>query len=205
VLGEEASVRTDKPQLWVCDPIDGTNGFTVGEPTSVFSLAYVVDGVPMLAVSLDPYQDLLYTAVKGKGAHCNGRPIHVSSRSLADKAVVIGPGSFGEIERTVDLYHAIAAKGARVRMFGGLVFKGNLAAEGKIDGILFPYSGAHDIAAVKLIVEEAGGRVTDIQGHEQRYDRPLNGAVISNGVIHDELLAAVNDFGVETFLDLGRY
>ncbi len=50
---------------------------------------------------------------------------------------------------------------------------------------------AHDIAAIKLIVEEAGGKVTDLEGNEQRYDRPINGAVMSNGLIHDELLDLV--------------
>lgn len=201
VLGEEASSHSDRRELWVCDPIDGTDGFTIGLPTAVFSLAYVVDGVPQLAVIFDPFQDRLYSAVKGRGATCNGRPLHVSQRSMKASIIAVG-GSFSDVERNAELYKAAISRGATFRMFSGLVFKGGLIAEGKIDGVLFAYGGAHDIAAVKLIVEEAGGKVTDVYGEEQRYDRPISGAIVSNGLIHDELVRLVAAYGAEDFLDL---
>ena len=87
-----------------------------------------------------------------------------------------------------------------MRPFGGMVYQCCLVARGKLEGRIFPGEGAHDIAAVKLIVEEAGGRVTDIEGNEQRYDRPIRGAIISNGVVHDDLLAAVREHAVDGFL-----
>jgi fructose-1,6-bisphosphatase/inositol monophosphatase family enzyme len=201
VRGEEASYHSDRRELWVCDPIDGTDGFTIGVPTAVFSLAYVVDGVPQLAVTLDPFQDRMYSAIKGRGAFCNGRVLHVSHRP-AEGAIVAVSSNFREIERNAELYKAAVSRGMTVRMFGGLVFKGNLIAEGKIDGVLFPYCGAHDVAAVKLIVEEAGGRVTDIYGNEQRYDQPITGAIISNGLIHDDLAQLVAAYGIDSFLNL---
>lgn len=199
VLGEEASIHTDRRELWVCDPIDGTNGFVTGEPTSVFSLAYVVDGKPVVAVTFDPYQERLYWASEGNGAYCNGERLRVSDRPLS-RAYIAGPGSFGEIERTLSMFQLLKGKGARIRMFGGLVFKGNLIAEGRMDGLIFPFKGAHDIAAVKLIVEEAGGKVTAVDGEEQPYNQPIRGAVVSNGLIHDELLHAVGQFGHTDFL-----
>lgn len=203
VLGEEASDNADRRELWVCDPIDGTKGFTIGEPTAAFSLAYVVDGVPMLAVTYDPFQDRLYSAIKGRGAICNGEAIHVSQRAVKG-AVAAVSGSFSEAERNSELYKMSMSMGMSVRMFSGIVFKCSLVAEGKLDCVLFPYGGAHDIAAAKLLVEEAGGKVTDMYGNEQRYDRPLKGAIVSNGLIHDELVRMVAAYGTDTFLNLKK-
>lgn len=200
VLGEEASSNADRRELWVCDPIDGTNGFTIGEPTAAFSIAYVVDGVPILAVTYDPFQDRLYSAVKGRGAFCNGQVLRVSSRQLQSAILGLG-GSFAEIDTNIELYRSLRVAGVNLRALGGLVFKGNMVAEGKIDGVLFPHAGAHDLAAIKLIVEEAGGKVTDVDGGEQRYDRPLKGGIISNGVIHDDLVAQLKAFGTKNYRD----
>lgn len=199
VLGEEASYNADRHELWVCDPIDGTNGFTIGEPTATFSLAYVVGGMPIVAVTYDPFQNRLYSAAKGYGAFCGSQPLRVSRRSLGS-ALVAGSGSFKEVERLTGLYRNLASQGVRVRLFGGMVYKGNLIAEGKLDGVLFAHDGAHDIAAIKLLVEEAGGVVSNIDGSEQLYDRPIRGAIVSNGIIHQELLRAVQAFGVGQFL-----
>lgn len=199
VLGEEESWQADRPELWVCDPIDGTRGFIIGEPTSVFSLAFVVDGKPVVAVMLDPFQERLYSAVKGQGSYCGDKRNKVSGRGLKG-ASIIGPGSFTEIERQLTIFQGLRDDGARVHMFGGFVFKGGLIAEGRIEGVIFPGRSAHDVAAVKLLVEEAGGKVTDLMGQEQRYDGPILGAIISNGVIHEELLRAVQEFDAEEFL-----
>jgi fructose-1,6-bisphosphatase/inositol monophosphatase family enzyme len=199
VLGEEASMMSGRTKLWVCDPIDGTNGFTIGEPTAVFSLAFVVDGVPEVAVVHDPFQRRTITAIKGRGAFCGDQQLHVSQRPYA-QAIVAAGGSFSELDRSIELYRVMATQGVSVRMLGGLVFKGALIAEGKIDGVIFPYTTAHDIAAVKLIIEEAGGKVTDLDSTEQRYDQPIRGALLSNGVIHDHLASLVRDYGVDDFL-----
>jgi len=198
VLGEEASSHDGRRELWVCDPIDGTNGFTIGEPTAVFSLAYVVDGVPTVAVTYDPFQDRLYSAIKGRGAYCNGVLLQVSDCDLGE-AVLGLSGGYQAVSGNIGLYDQLAATGADLRMMGGLVFKGNLVAEGKITGVLYPYTAAHDIAAIKLIVEEADGIVTDIDGNDQRYDQALRGAIISNGVIHRQLVEAVAHYGVARY------
>jgi len=199
VLGEEASDHNGRRELWVCDPIDGTNGFTIGEPTAAFSLAFVVDGVPMLAIAYDPFQDRLYSAIKGRGSYCNGVALQVSDCGL-DEAVMAMSGSFDETMKHLGLCQQLTAAGATLRMFGGIVFKGCLVAEGKIDAVVFRYRGAHDIAAVKLLVEEAGGKVTDLYGNEQRYDQPLRGAIISNGVAHQQLLEIMSAYGTEQYL-----
>lgn len=199
VLGEEASLYNQRKELWVCDPIDGTNGFVVGLPTAVFSLAYVLEGVPLVAVVFNPLTNEMFTAMAGKGAMCNGQAMRVSRRGLQG-AVLGGPGGLREIEREIPVYAALRRLGVTVRPFGGMVYQCCLVARGKLDGRLFPGYGAHDIAAVKLIVEEAGGCVTDINGQEQAYDQPIKGAVVSNGLIHQELVTAVRNNGNEDFL-----
>ena len=72
VNGEEESFNNSSNYVWVCDPIDGTGMFTAGMPVSVFSLALVIDGIPYVGVVYDPYLDMMYTAIKGEGAFCNG-------------------------------------------------------------------------------------------------------------------------------------
>jgi fructose-1,6-bisphosphatase/inositol monophosphatase family enzyme len=199
VLGEEASVNQDRSELWVCDPIDGTRSFIIGEPTAMFSLAFVVDGVPQIAAAYDPFQDRLLTARLGGGAQCNGEPVHVNARPL-DGGTIVASGNLNDIERRWEFYKQLRRQKANVRYLGGGVFKGCLVAEGRVEGYVFPGQGAHDIAAIKLIVEEAGGKVTDLAGNEQRYDRPIRGALITNGVIHDDLVRAVAEFGLEESL-----
>jgi len=196
VLGEEASTMTaEHVDVWVCDPIDGTIPFIMGIPTAMFSLALVHNGEPLIGVSYDPFMDRLFTAVKGKGAYCNDKPVHVSDRTLENRAIVAGPSYPDGLLRAVSLYEGLKAHGAYITMFPGNVYKCSLIADGRIDGRIFSGPYAHDIAAIKVIVEEAGGRVTDLDGNEQRYDGRIKGAIISNGHIHEALVNAVKGFG----------
>lgn len=188
VLGEEASWKTDSERLWVCDPIDGTIGYTMHIPTSVFSLALVIGGKPVLAVVYNPQTDDLYHAATGGGAFRNDLPIKVSSKSWGENVHIIRSSNGKDVFNSPELIQSLNEQGVYVNAMLGLVYQGCLMAEGAIEGRIFLYSGAHDIAAVKLIIEEAGGKVTDLDGNEQRYDQPINGAVMSNGLIHDKLL-----------------
>lgn len=194
VLGEEISTFTDQRDVWVCDPIDGTAPFIFGLPTAMFSLAFVRDGEPLIGVAYDPFMDRLFTAIKGGKAYCNKGVISVEKHAM-QKAQVAGPSYVEGLLRARELYEDVAARGAYVPMFPGNVYKCTLLAEGRIHGRIFGGKGAHDIAAVKVIVEAAGGKVTDLEGNEQRYDRPLKGAIISNGTIHNDLIEVVQRFG----------
>jgi len=193
VMGEEASWHTGSERLWVCDPIDGTIGYTMRIPTSMFSLALVIDGKPVLAVAYNPRVDELYHAVLGGGAYMNNQPIKVSSKAWSE-GTRITTSSHEGIFRNKELLLTLKDQGVYVHALLGLVHQGCLIAEGGIEGRIFLYNGAHDIAAVKLIIEEAGGKVTDLDGNEQRYDQPINGAVMSNGLIHDKLLEIYANF-----------
>ncbi len=189
VLGEELSYKSDREKLWVCDPIDGTPAFIYHIPTSMFSLALVVNGEPQVAVTFNAFTGDLYSAIKTKGAFRNDKPIKVSKRSWGKGTRVAG-SSDGAVDGISDR-ESLTKQGIKVINAFGSVFKGSLVAEGSLDGRVFIHKGAHDMAAIKLIIEEAGGKLTDLDGNEQRYDRAINGAIMSNGLIHDELLKLV--------------
>lgn len=192
VLGEEASWNLPAKYTWVCDPIDGTRPFVYGLPYSVFSLALVEDGQPIIAIAYDPYSKRLYHAEKGKGAFMNEQKISVNNKSDLAGAIV-GAGKHLPFENLnyTKLFEQIIDKIHRTITLQCVVQEAMLIATGQVEGNIFISDTAHDIAAVKLLVEEAGGKVTDLYGNEQRYDQPIRGAIISNGHIHDELLAII--------------
>jgi len=194
VLGEEASWNLPSKMTWVCDPIDGTRPFVYGLPYSVFSLALVEDGVPVIAVVYDPYSKRLYRAEKGKGAFLNDEPIGVNSKSDLEHTVV-GAGKhlpFENLDHS-KLFDQLINKVHRTITLQCVVQEAMLIATGQVEGNIFISDTAHDIAAVKLLIEEAGGKVTDLYGNEQRYDQPIRGALISNGHIHDDLVRIVRN------------
>jgi len=201
VLGEEASVHMDRSNLWVCDPIDGTKGFILGLPVAMFSLAYVVDGVPLIAVMYEPLLDRMFTARRGTGALENGVPIHVSDfDTLRGARIALSPSLEYILGRDQPLVTSMLAAGIHMVPVTGEVYRGALTAVGKVDGHIFPGQAAHDVAAVKLIVEEAGGRVTDLRGNDQRYDQQIYGAIVSNGHCHDQLVKLIAEFGPEKYV-----
>ncbi len=198
VQGEEASHLENKGRhVWVCDPIDGTKPFIRGVPTSVFSLALVEDGVTVAAVVYDPWCDRLCYAEKGKGTTLNGRPVRVSDASMEVAAVGITTFSRARYDFTL-VEGGLEERGGQAFNFGSTAYMGMLVACGLLDATIFPHDTAHDCAAQALLVQEAGGTATDIHGKWQRYDRPVDGFVASNGKIHDELLALLRDAGSAT-------
>jgi len=192
VLGEEQSDMSGKStKLWVCDPIDGTSMFRHGIPMCVFSLAYVEDGVPMVGVVYDPFMDRMITAVKGEGAFLNNKPIKVSTNPNLKHALIYvcyWKGASFDISR---LYKDLCDEDAYPIDLGSVAYSACMVAAGELFAAINPTKYSHDIAASKVIVEEAGGKVTDLFGNEQRYDGEIKGCIISNGLIHDKLVEIV--------------
>ncbi len=191
VIGEEGSVeRPDSSFQWVCDPIDGTLPYTLGIPTNVFSLALTEEGDPVVAVVADPYLEKLYTATKGDGAFCNEVSIGVSKKDTFDGAIMNVSGRSGNNAAVLGgpLYADLEQLGGHMLHHSSMVYEAVLVASGKFDAAVFTKQTPWDAAAAALIVEEAGGRVTDVSGLPQRYDRPLRGTIFSNGFLHDEMV-----------------
>ncbi|HUB93714.1 MAG TPA: inositol monophosphatase family protein [Verrucomicrobiae bacterium] len=200
VLGEEASAHADRKLLWVFDPIDDTKGYILGLTTAMSSLALVEEGQPVVAAMYEPLLDKLFTAVKGGGAFENGRPIRVSEQQSLQGAQVAFSPSFDQVMQRQELYKSAVDAGIKLLPMNGEAFRGSLTANGMIDAHLFPGKSAHDVAAVKLIVEEAGGKVTNLRGEEQPYNAQIFGAIVSNGHLHQELVDLMKDFDPENYL-----
>ena len=194
VLGEEASeYETLDEYLWVCDPIDGTIPYSHGIPTSVFSLALVKDGEPILGVVYDPFMDRMFFAQKDEGAFMNEQKINVKKRDNDARAVVDAEWWQNAPYQLPTLFERLSKDNFVVSVPVCIVYSSMMVAVGEFVGAIFCGEGAHDIAAVKIIVEEAGGKVTDLFGNEQKYNQKIKGAIISNGELHDKFIDIVQE------------
>jgi myo-inositol-1(or 4)-monophosphatase len=183
VLGEEADAGDGTEEYqWLCDPLDGTRPFILGVPCSTFMLALTTHGEVLVSVIYEPHFDKLYYAVKGEGAFCNGKPIHVSTKSLAEGNVLVSSGSYVYAE-------ALREAGAKLDPVQGGGYKAIMVADGR--GVAALRNGAdfHDVGPAALIIEEAGGKVTGMRGEKMLYNAPITGMIMSNGADHDKLVA----------------
>jgi len=187
ILGEEESDLKKGEYVWVCDPLDGTIPFSHGLPLSTFSLALTQNGVPIVGVIYDPYMDRLFVAEKGKGAYLNEKKITVSKASELNNNVVTVEAS-NRLPSYLATKMALANQGTKVMTMMGFIYSGMLVSAGELVAAIFAHKSPWDVAAVKIIVEEAGGTCTDIDGNDQRYDQKTNGFVASNGILHDQLI-----------------
>lgn len=193
--GEEASHGLGAQYLWVCDPIDGTNPFAMELPISVFSLALVVDGEPVLGVIYDPYNDRMYSAARREGAFMNDDPIKVDSKGFGPGRAVRMNVDWWPSSDYPNLLRAMEKLSREKNVYllspGSTTHMAALVARGEFVASVFSGTKGKnvDIAAAKIIVEEAGGKVTNLFGDEQRYDQPIKGAIVSNGVVHDDIVA----------------
>ena len=195
VDGEEEQFGKSK-YLWVCDPVDGTAMYARHIPTAVFSLALVIDGVSVIGVVYDPFTDNLYSAIIGHGAYKNDSKISVNNiNDLNDMRSVAHFDVWPEAEYNIfDTLKQLGKKTYLVSI-GSIIRASMCVANGEFTFAIFPGTKHKncDIAAVKVIVEEAGGKVTNLFGEEQRYDKDIKGAIISNGKVHDKVLNIIKE------------
>ncbi|HEX3081948.1 MAG TPA: inositol monophosphatase [Candidatus Saccharimonadia bacterium] len=185
---EESSAQYGHGRRWICDPIDGTSAYVAGLPSATFSLALVVDGRPMVAVAYEPLRKQLFWAVRGQGSYANERRLHVSTRTFEQGPVALPPDYIKAKLVNEPFMQKLLAFNKELVLFSGAVYRSCMVASGRIAGFPHPRVKPYDIAAVHLIVEEAGGKVTATDGSELDYSTDFRGAVISNGVAHDDLL-----------------
>jgi len=182
--------------VWVCDPVDGTAMYARHVPVAVFSLALVVDGKPIIGVVYDPFMDNLYSASLGQGAFLNNKRITVNEGTFNAMAS-LGHVDFwnGSDYNSIDVLKELSQKTYIVAV-GSIIRAAMCVASGGFLFAIFPGTKHKncDVAAAKIIVEEAGGKVTDFFGDEQRYDESINGAVITNGIVHEEILNCIKKF-----------
>ena len=185
IIAEEESLKKNSEYQWVCDPLDGTVPFSHGYPIFTFALALVKNGEPIMGIIYDPILDRLFYAEKGKGAFLNDKKIKVSDQKRLNDYSII---ELNVYEKLVKLPEILLAQGCYIASFVSACYASSLVAAGQFVANIYDYKNPWDGAAVKLIVEEAGGKVTDIFGKDQRYDRKINGFIASNGFVHQELV-----------------
>jgi histidinol-phosphatase len=178
IVGEEFGARGNANRRWIIDPIDGTKNFIRGIP--VFGTLIALDG--QVGVVSAPALHRRWWAARGEGAFCNDTAIHVSSIDAIGEAMLAGL----EIDQRV---LALGRACKHVRGFGDF-WQHMLVAEGACEIAIDPVVAHWDVAAVQIIVEEAGGRFTTLGG-DARADG--GSGVSTNGVLHEQVLRYFRD------------
>ncbi|GGF44612.1 inositol monophosphatase [Azorhizobium oxalatiphilum] len=179
---------TDEANEWVVDPLDGTTNFLHGIPIFAISLALLRNGVPFAGVIFNPVTDELYVAEKGQGAYLNDRRLRVAARrKLADSVVGCGiphlaRGDHQKFQRELSL---VQGQVAGVRRTGAAAIDLAWVAAGRFDAFWERDLSAWDMAAGMIIIREAGGYVSDLDGGDKSLD---NGHIIAgNENIREDL------------------
>ena len=188
ILSEESGEETQNSRYqWIIDPIDGTANFVNGIPLFAVSVALLEDGVPIAAVIYQPVGDSLYTAEKGGGTFWNGNKVHVSDGDKEHAVVTFDPGK-KEKERLNRLFSSAEKFVKSKRYLGCAALSLAFVARGGTEGVFFLGLNKWDYAAGVLLVEEAGGKITDCEGKPWVFGSS-EFFIASNGVVHEDLLA----------------
>lgn len=198
IYGEEGTRdRLDQEFRWYVDPLDGTTNFAHGMPHFCVSMGLerrapdlgpAHDGTVVAAVIYDPMLDELFTAERGRGAHRNGKPIHVSRvPHLAESLVATGfPSRKRHDSPNIHFYHEFTLRSHGVRRAGSAALDLAYVACGRFEAFWEFNLNPWDTSAGFLLVEESGGRITDFSGGPFRLDS--REVLASNGRVHDELV-----------------
>ncbi|MFI5217500.1 MAG: inositol monophosphatase family protein [Candidatus Limnocylindria bacterium] len=192
VLAEEGGGqdRADADWRWIIDPLDGTTNYAHGYPRFCVSIGVEHRGERSVGVVFDPLLEELYTAVRGKGAFLNGRRLRVSEEADLGRALVATGFAYDvrhNPDDNLDHFAAFVKRARAVRRDGSAALDLCYLAAGRFDGFWELQLHPWDVAAGFLIVEEAGGRVSDRAGGPP--PRSGRDTVASNGRIHDAMLA----------------
>jgi myo-inositol-1(or 4)-monophosphatase len=197
-LGEESGrhAGTDTTHTWIVDPLDGTTNFLHGIPQFAISIALERDDAIVAGVIYNPITDDLFTAERGKGAFLNDKRLRVAARrGLANAVIACGlpHRGRGDLELGLKELGAIQDKVAGLRRFGSAALDLAFVAAGRFDGYWERNISSWDIAAGLLMVREAGGFVTDLDGKDAMFTKQH--IVAGNDTIHRELLTLLKAAG----------
>lgn len=195
ILSEETGeIVQDSAYKWIIDPIDGTVNFAHGIPLNCVSIGIEHNGEMVLAAVYNPHMNEFYFAEKGKGATLNDKPIHVSKETETIKACLVTGFPYTYINMPngpLEIFERFVRKGVPVRRLGSAAIDLCWVAAGRFDGFYEHKLEPWDSAAGYLIVEEAGGTVTDFRGNKFSPYQPQ--VLATNGKIHAEMLAVINN------------
>lgn len=196
IVGEELSNEANPEEglVAIVDPLDGTTNFLHGFPNYGVSICIALDGVPMAAVMHDVARGGVCTATAGGGAFVDGEPMHVSTITEPARALIGTGFPFRDVsyaDRYLAMMKRIMPATAGMRRAGSAALDLADVARGRFDAFWEIWLNPWDLAAGVLLVREAGGKVTDLEGNDARL---IGGTIVaSNGVLHDWFLDILND------------
>ena len=190
IISEEKPINDfslEKP-TWVIDPIDGSMNFFRGLNMYSLSLSYWEQSEPQFASVYSPYNNELFHASKGNGATLNGKAIGVSQITNLDDSVILLSGfeSFKKHQKEKQFINLVSSI-KNMRVLSSSVLDMCFIAAGRCEGRVYSYCKIWDLAAAKLILEEAGGQVTDWEGDSKNIFSPY--IVASNNHLHKSLMS----------------
>lgn len=191
---ETGAIIQDSAYKWIIDPIDGTVNFAHGIPLCCISVAIEKEGEMIMGAVYNPNMNESFFAEKGKGATLNEKPIHVSLETEVMKACLVTGFPYTYINMPngpLEVFEKFIRKGIPVRRLGSAAIDLCWVAAGRFDGFYEHKLEAWDSAAGYLIVEEAGGMVTDFTG--ENFSVYQHHILATNGKIHDEMLKWINN------------
>jgi myo-inositol-1(or 4)-monophosphatase len=197
ILAEEmgGAGGAGRSHRWVFDPLDGTTNFAHGVPIFCSALALEVDGEAVVGAVFDPNRQELFTAERGVGAWCNGTPLRVSSTATLIDALLV-TGFPYDVHATLDdvigLFSAFVAKARAIRRLGSAAIDLSWVAAGRMDAFWEERLQPWDTRAGALLVQEAGGRISGLDGRP--WDPAGGHLLASNGHLHDALLQVARAF-----------
>ena len=186
---EAATAAATDGYRWIVDPIDGTTNFTHGVPPYAVSIALQREAEVVVGVVLEVAGGDLFTAIRGGGAYCNGAPVRVSRRATLGVGL-LATGfpyrAFDHIDSYMAVFRRFMQEARGIRRFGSASIDLAYVACGRFDGFFETGLNAWDVAAGTLLVEEAGGRVTDYRDSPN----PLftKQILATNGLLHEAML-----------------
>ena len=197
VLAEERGMEPgrDSPYRWIIDPLDGTTNFAHGFPLYCVSIGVEYRDRMILGVVLDPTRQELFVAADGQGAMLNGQPIRVSKSATLETALLVTGFAYDIRESThnnLDYFSKFCLCARGVRRTGTAALDLCYVAAGRLDGFWEQALQPWDVAAGALIVQEAGGRVTDLAGGP--YSSRAGNLIASNGHIHEAMVEIVESY-----------
>lgn len=177
-IGEEGENEafSEKGKFFIVDPIDGTTNFIKDYHVSSISVALIVDNKPEIAVVYNPYLNEMFWAERGHGAFCNETKLHVSNQPLENGVVLFGTAPYYEelSKKSFELAYSYFQQALDIRRSGSAALDLCSIAAGRAELYFELRLSPWDYAAGMLIVEEAGGVVTDVDGNEVVFDRPCS-------------------------------
>jgi myo-inositol-1(or 4)-monophosphatase len=193
IMAEEGGGKAGERIFWVVDPLDGTTNFIHGYPQIGVSVALIEDRKPVIGVTCDPLRSELFEAGRGEGAFCNGQRLSVSSEDSLERCL-LGTGfpfrNYDYLDPYLDTFRGLFQRCRGVRRAGAAVLDLAHVAAGRLDGFWELYLKPWDMAAGALMIEEAGGLVTDFFGGDGYLS--AGNIVAGSRTIHAEIIGATS-------------